>query len=142
METASLAIPTPTLANVLWPRSSALRAAILALSGSLLLAVSAKIQVPFWPVPMTMQSLAVLLIGITLGSRMGAATIVLYLAEGFCGLPVFAGATAGPAYMAGPTGGYLIGFLLCAAAVGVLAERGWDRNPLRATVAFGVGHVI
>jgi biotin transport system substrate-specific component len=79
--------------------------------GSLALALSAKVQVPFWPVPVTMQSMVVLLIGYGFGSRIGAATVLAYLAEGIAGLPVFAGALAGPAYLMGPTGGFLLGFL-------------------------------
>jgi biotin transport system substrate-specific component len=113
---------------------------VLVAGGSLALAVSAKTQVPFWPVPMTMQSLVVLLIGIAYGWRLAAATVGAYLVEGLAGLPVFAGATAGPAYMAGPTAGYLLGFLLAATAIGWLAERGWDRNVWRASAAMTLGH--
>jgi biotin transport system substrate-specific component len=142
MKTASMTTRVPTPTDILLPRSGAVEKTLLAIGGSLLLAVSAKIQVPFWPVPMTLQSLTVLLIGLGFGSRLGAATVLLYLAEGFLGLPVFAGAIAGPAYMAGPTGGYLLGFLLSAAAVGALAERGWDRNLLRASAAIAAGHVL
>lgn len=142
MKTASMTTRVPTLADILLPRSGAVEKTLLAIGGSLLLAVSAKIQVPFWPVPMTLQSLTVLLIGLGFGSRLGAATVLLYLAEGLLGLPVFAGAIAGPAYMAGPTSGYLLGFLLSAAAVGALAERGWDRNLLRASAAIAAGHVL
>jgi biotin transport system substrate-specific component len=132
----------PVAAELLWRDRSALRSVVLIVAGSLVLALSAKIQVPFWPVPMTMQSLAVILIGIAYGSGLGAATVLAYLAEGLAGLPVFAGATAGPAYMAGPTGGYLAGFVLGAACVGWLAERGWDRTLVRATAALAIGHVL
>ena len=122
-----------TLAAALLPRrATALAgAALLALAGSLLLTLSAKVQVPFYPVPITMQSLVVLCLGATLGARLGAATVVLYLLEGALGLPVFAGTPErgiGLAYMAGPTGGYLIGFVAAAYLVGLLAERGWDRS--------------
>ncbi|MBV1705242.1 MAG: biotin transporter BioY [Hyphomicrobiales bacterium] len=102
--------------------------AALALAGTAALALSAKVQVPFYPVPMTMQTLVVLAIGATYGLRLATATLALYLAEGFLGLPVFAGAVAGPAYMVGPTGGYLIGFLAAAAALGFAADRGWLRR--------------
>ena len=91
---------------------------------------------------MTMQSLVVLLIGFTFGSRLGAVTLLAYLAEGLVGLPVFAGVTAGPAYMVGPTGGYLLGFLLSAGFVGWLAERGWERDLWRTAVAMTLGHVL
>ena len=92
-------------------RSSAERIAqglAVALAGSLLLAVSAKVQVPFYPVPLTLQTLVVLLLGAALGARLAVASVALYLIEGLAGLPVFAGAVAGPVYMAGPTGGFLL----------------------------------
>ena len=132
----------PTLAATLWPQQAASRIArfaALAIGGALALAVSAKTQVPFYPVPMTLQTLVVLAIGAAFGARLAAATVALYLAEGLLGLQVFAGASAGPAYMAGPTGGYLLGFLVAAALVGWLAERGWDRSLgwLLAAVALG-----
>jgi len=91
--------------------------------GSALLALSAHVQVPFWPVRLSMQSFVVLAIGITCGGRLGAATLLAYFAEGALGLPVFQGG-AGLAYMAGPTGGYLLGYLLAASTVGTLADRG------------------
>jgi biotin transport system substrate-specific component len=118
------------------------KAAVLVVAGSFALAVSAKLQVPFWPVPMTMQSLVVLLIGLGLGNRLGVATILAYLAEGLVGLPVFAGATAGPGYMVGPTGGYLLGFLLAVAFVGWLADRGWGRGIGRLSATLVLGHVL
>tara|TARA_B100000700_G_C14801068_1_gene740601 strand:- start:172 stop:720 length:549 start_codon:yes stop_codon:yes gene_type:complete len=86
----------------------------LILLGTLLLTISAKIKVPFYPVPMTMQTFVVVLIGITLGWKLGLATILVYLFEGAIGLPVFAGTPEkgiGLSYMIGPTGGYLIGFI-------------------------------
>ena len=110
-----------TLAAALWPTRRSLRFArdaALAVGGALALAVSAKIQVPFTPVPMTLQTLVVLALGAAYGSRLAAATVGLYLLEGLLGLPVFAGALAGPAYMVGPTGGFLAGFLVAAALVG------------------------
>ncbi len=132
----------PVAMDLLWRPGSLTRSAALVLGGSALLAVSAKVQVPFWPVPMTMQSLAVVLVGIGLGSRLGVAAVLAYLAEGFLGLPVFAGPLAGPAYMAGPTGGYLVGFVLGAGCVGWLAERGWDRSLPRAVAAMAIGHAL
>jgi len=137
----------PTLLGAAWPASadSALRQIILAVAGTALLTVSAKIQVPFYPVPMTMQTFAVLVIGMTFGWRLGAAMVLLYLAEGALGLPVFAGTPVkgiGLAYMAGPTGGYLLGFLVSAAAVGYLGERGWDRNLLTTLAAMIIGTAL
>ncbi|MBL6945234.1 MAG: biotin transporter BioY [Rhodospirillales bacterium] len=138
----------PTLVSAVWSASESagfLRQALLALAGTALLTISAKIQVPFWPVPMTMQTFAVLVIAMAYGPRLGVATVALYLAEGAAGLPVFAGTPAtgiGLAYMAGPTGGYLIGFMAAAMAVGVLARRGWDRNILSGLAAFFIGDAI
>ena len=114
--------------NILLTRPARLPAKIaLVLAGTALLALAAKVQVPFWPVPMTLQTLAVLMIGATFGARMAGATLLAYLAEGAVGLPVFASG-AGLAYMAGPTGGYLLGFLLAAVFVGIAADRGWLRG--------------
>ena len=114
--------------NILLTRPARLPAKVaLVLAGTALLALAAKVQVPFWPVPMTLQTLAVLMIGATLGARMAGATLLAYLAEGAVGLPVFASG-AGLAYMAGPTGGYLLGFLLAAVFVGLAADRGWLRG--------------
>src|SRR4051794_6282406 len=130
----------PTLIDRLWPNrdAAALRGLLLMVVGSLLLTASAKAQVPMWPVPMTMQSFAVLVIGMAYGPRLAFATVGLYLLEGAAGLSVFAGTPErgiGLSYMAGPTGGYLIGFLVSAVAMGWLAERGWDRSILWAAAA-------
>ena len=88
---------------------------IIAIIGTVLITISAKVKIPFYPVPMTMQTFVILLIGITLGYKMGLATIALYLFEGIIGLPVFASSPEkgiGIAYFIGPTMGYLIGFLI------------------------------
>jgi len=144
----TLPIPTlqrPTLAATLWPQDAASRAArfaVLTIGGTLALALSAKTQVPFYPVPMTLQTLVLLALGAAYGARLAGATLLLYLAEGLAGLPVFAGAVAGPAYMMGPTGGYLLGFLVAAALVGWLAERGWDRAALPLLGAMSLGHLV
>ncbi len=135
---------TPTLATTLWRAEGSarlLRGMVLALVGTVLLTVSAKIMVPFWPVQMSMQTFVVLAIGAVYGSRLAGATVALYLAQGAIGLPVF-GLGAGLAYMAGPTGGYLIGFLVAAIVVGWLAERGLDRRWSTALLAFLIGDVI
>ena len=134
---------TSTLSAVLWPASAnntVLRNAVWALIGTMLLAISAKVQVPFYPVPVTMQSFVVLLIGASFGWRLGMATIALYLFEGLVlGLPVFAGETAGLAYLAKPSFGYLVSYLVAAGTVGALAERGFDRTPLKALAMMGLG---
>jgi biotin transport system substrate-specific component len=137
----------PTLVSRVWPsrpdpRLSALRAGVLMVLGTLLLAISAKLQVPFYPVPMTMQTLVVLVIGATYGARLGGATVLLYLAEGLAGLPVFAGPAAGPAYMAGPTGGVLVGFAAAAFVTGWLAEHGWNRGLPRILAMMILGHAV
>lgn len=132
-----------TFADALWPAHGVprpLRALLLALLGSALLTISAKLEVPFYPVPMTMQTLAVLVLGMSFGARLGAATVLLYLAEGAVGLPVFAGTPElgiGIAYMMGPTGGYLVGFVLSAAITGWLTERRHDWPALVLAVAAG-----
>ena len=96
-------------------QSKLIKSLFIALVGSILLAISAKIKIPFYPVPMTMQTLVVLLIGIAFGWKLGIATIALYLTEGIIGLPVFSGTPEkgiGLVYFFGPTFGYLIGFLV------------------------------
>jgi biotin transport system substrate-specific component len=105
-----------------------------AVLGSLILWASAKISVPFWPVPMTLQTGAVAMIGAAYGWRLGLATVVLYLVQGAIGMPVFQGTPAtgiGLAYMLGPTGGYLVGFAVAAAIIGWFAERGFARHPVK-----------
>lgn len=124
----------PTFVSVLSPASPRWRALCqlgLVLGGTAILTLSAKIQVPFWPVPMTMQTFAVIVLAMAYGFRLGTATVALYLLEGALGLPVFAGTPEkglGLAYMTGPTGGYLAGFLAAAALAGWMAERGFDRG--------------
>jgi biotin transport system substrate-specific component len=134
----------PTLIAALWPERTApaVRWLALAIIGSLLLTASAKAQVPMWPVPMTMQSFVVLVIGMAYGPRLAGTTVAMYLLEGALGMPVFAGTPEkgiGLAYMAGPTGGYLAGFVVAAVAMGWLAERGWDRKPSLSIVAMTIG---
>ncbi len=144
--TIATAVHQP-LIDRLWPAAERplVRQAILVVLGSLLMWASAKAQVPMWPVPMTMQSFVVLVIGMGYGSRLGAATVGFYLLEGALGLPVFAGTPEkgiGLAYMMGPTGGYLLGFVLAAATVGWLAERGWDRTLPLALTAMIIGTIL
>jgi biotin transport system substrate-specific component len=115
--------------------------AVLALIGVAVLAASAHIAVPFWPVPMTMQSGTVLLLGAVFGSGLAEATLLAYLAAGALGLPVFT-AGAGLAYFAGPTGGYLLGFLLAASFMGFCASRGWMRAAIGTIAAFLGGTII
>jgi biotin transport system substrate-specific component len=115
----------------------------LIVGGSLLVALSAQLafRLPFSPVPITGQTLAVLLVGALLGSVRGGLSMLLYLAQGVAGLPVFAAGGAGVAYFLGPTGGYLLGFVAGAALTGLLAERGWDRRIGTTLVAMLLGTV-
>ena len=138
---------TKTLAAAVWPTGSeagfrAMRAVLLAVVGSALVAISAQIQVPMYPVPMTMQPFAVIVIGAAFGARLGAATLLLYMAEGALGLPVFAGLKGGAAMLTGPTAGYIVGFVLASGAVGWLAERGWDRNIVTTVAAMTIGMAL
>lgn len=131
----------PTLADTLWRAEGQarwIRNAVLILAGSALMAIAAKINVPMIPVPMTMQTFAVLVIAMAYGWRLAGATLLAYLAEGAVGIPVFASG-GGLAYMAGPTGGYLVGFFVAAVTVGWLAERGWDRGPVGTFAANTIG---
>ena len=121
---------------------SVLAQIVLVLAGSALLAISAQIKIPLYPVPVTGQTLVVLMIGMAYGSRLGAATLLAYLVEGGMGLPVFAGGGAGWATLAGPTGGYLIGFLVAAFILGLLAERGMGRGPVSTALAMIVGTAL
>lgn len=118
-----------------------MKAVAMVFVGTLLIAICARIQVPFWPVPMTMQSLAILVIAMAYGFRLGTITMLAYMAEGAIGLPVFASG-GGLAYFMGPTGGYLAGFVVAAMIVGYLAECGWDRNFFKTFVANAIGMTI
>ena len=112
-------------------QSKLLKYVFLALIGSITLAVSSKIKIPFYPVPMTMQTLIVLVIGIGFGWKLGLATVSLYLFEGIIGLPVFSGTPEkgiGLIYFTGPTMGYLIGFLV---AVYISGKFNYDNNLLK-----------
>ena len=135
------------LIDTLWPSRGAaaslrgLRLAVLVAAGTALMALSAKVQVLMWPVPMTMQTFAVLVIGMAYGWRLGGVTLLAYLAEGAAGLPVFASG-AGVAYFYGPTGGYLVGFVVAAMLVGWLGERGWDRSVVPTLVAMTLGTAV
>ena len=132
------------LAAAAWPAEGMaplLRGLILVLAGTVFIAICAHIKVPMWPVPMTMQTFAVLVIGMAYGWRLGGLTVLAYLGEGAAGLPVFA-TGSGLAYLAGPTAGYLAGFLLAALFVGWAAERGWDRSLAHVAATMAAGTAI
>jgi biotin transport system substrate-specific component len=111
-------------------------------AGAALTAGAAQIVIPMWPVPITGQTFAVLLVGTTLGALRGALSMVLYIALGAIGLPIFTEGSAGWQVIAGPTGGYLVGFVLAAVLTGWLAQRSWDRKIVGAGVAFLAGTAV
>ncbi|MER9845593.1 biotin transporter BioY [Mesorhizobium australicum] len=145
MTTATTTRPLVFLAL---PQEGAARLAtqfLLAIAGTLLLTLSAKTKVMLGPVDISMQTLAVLLISAAFGMRLGVATLLLYMAEGAMGFPVFQGTPEkgiGIAYMLGSTGGYLAGFVVMAAIVGWAADRGWDRHPIKLFNAMLVAEVV
>lgn len=108
--------------------------------GSWLLAASSRVEAPMYPVPMTLQTFAVLLVAGLAGGRMAAAMVLVWLAQAFAGLPLLAGGAGGPAPFAGPTAGYLAGFVVAAAACGWLTERPALRGWLPMTAIFLAGH--
>jgi biotin transport system substrate-specific component len=114
---------------------------LLVVGGSLFLAGLSQISIGA-PVPMTLQTLAVMLIGLTFGARLAVATVLLYLAQGAAGLPVFAGFAGGAQHLAGPTGGYLAGFLVAAGLIGALADRGMTRSWAGAALSLLAGLVV
>jgi biotin transport system substrate-specific component len=139
-----------TLATSWWPRAGVGPDVLRVVLGSLLVALCAQISIPIQPVPITAQTLGVLLVGALLGGRLGALSLLAYLGEGLVGLPVFAGgmgawspsSVPGVPVILGPTAGYLAGFVLAAGLVGWLAERGWDRRVLTAALAMVLGNLI
>jgi biotin transport system substrate-specific component len=142
MKTFVPASAAPVLADAFLP-SGALADGLAVVVASLFVAVcsQAEIHLPFTPVPISGGTLGVLYAGALLGSRRGALAVALYLLEGAAGLPVFSGGAAGFPHLLGPTGGYLLGFPAGAYAVGLCAERGWDRTPWRAFAAMLLGSV-
>lgn len=113
------------------------------LTGTVILALASRIEVPMIPVPMTMQTFAVVTIGALYGGRLGAVTVLAWLGEAAIGLPVLAGGAGGLAHFVGPTGGYLGAFPIVAALVGWLVERGWNGDrPGRAFAAMMLGHAL
>jgi biotin transport system substrate-specific component len=124
------------------PRGAMVFLAVAVTSLVLALSAQASIELPFSPVPITLQTAAVLAAGAALGSRVGALAVIAYLAEGVSGAPVFSGGKAGIAVLAGPTGGYLVGFVAAAFVVGWLAERGWSRTAWTTAAAMVVGNLV
>lgn len=138
----------PVLTEVVGARDGAslrVKQAALVIAGIAAMAIAAKIRVPFWPVPATMQTFVVLSVGAAYGTRLGLITMLGYLAVGALGFNVFTSSTAeanGLAYMMGATGGFLVGFVVAAGVMGVLARRGWDRSLGRMALAMLIGNAI
>ena len=115
---------------------------VLVLAGVLLTALAAQVQIPALPVPFTLQTLAVLVIGATYGSSRGAITMGAYAVVGVLGFPVFAGGASGIDVIFGATGGFLLGFIFAAALIGRLAELNWSSDVLRMFVSYVLGSIV
>lgn len=138
MSSAVLAARPRVLADAFVPGTVTTNTALV-LGGAALTSVLAQLSVPLWPVPITGQTLAVLLVGSALGPTRGALAMVAYWIAGVAGMPVFSDASSGLATAMGPSGGYIVGFVASAYLVGKLAERNWDRKFLGAALAFLAG---
>jgi len=136
----TIAFGRPTLADRIFSRTLAIDVVLVA-AGAALTAVAAQVVVPLWPIPMTLQTFAVLLVGTTLGPIRGALSMVLYLAVGVLGLPVFAEAKSGSLFSL-TSGGFIVGFILAAVLVGWLAQREWDRRFVGTLVSFATGTLV
>ncbi len=115
---------------------------LLSFLGSIIISISTQIIVPMFPVPMTMQPFAVLCVGMALGSRWGAISSIMYLAQGAMGLPVFSGGKFGLITLFGPSGGYLFGFVFTAFVVGYMAEKGWNKSFTKIFIAMLAGDIV
>lgn len=135
---------TLTLYDALLPRRGILIDGAIVLTASAIVALCAQVAIPlpFSPVPVTGQTFAVLLVGAVLGSKRGALSLMAYLGQGMAGLPVFASGGSGPGVLLGPTGGYLVGFVAAAWAVGRLCEMGWDRRVGSTVLAMLAGSAV
>jgi len=142
----AVTLTTPnTLLGVFQPKTDAAKLATnlaTVVLGTLVITLAAKINVPVWPVPVTLQSMAIAALAAAFGARIGVATVALYLLEGAFGLPVFAGVSAGLPYLLGPTGGFLLGFLVMAGVIGYAADRGASAKPLTLFAAMLVGEAV
>jgi biotin transport system substrate-specific component len=144
------AAPALTLSQVLWPAKDTdaarwMRAAILVSLGVVAMAIAAKVRIPMWPVPITMQTLVVLTVGAAYGAGLGMVTMLAYLAVGALGFDIFTSSSAennGLAYMMGGSGGYLVGFVLAAGVLGWLARKGWDRSIPMMALAMLIGSAL
>lgn len=141
----AVTLTTPnTLLGTFQPKSDAAKLATnlaTVVLGTLVITIAAKINVPVWPVPVTLQSLAIAALAAAFGARIGVATVALYLAQGAMGLPVFA-TGGGLPYLMGPTGGFLLGFLVMAGIIGFAADRGASAKPMTLFGAMLVGEAV
>ena len=133
-----------TLRLAFFPRSGLVTDALLVAGGAGFVALAAQIEIHlgFTPVPITLQTFAVLLVGAGLGAALGTASLVLYLLVGMAGAPVYAGGEGGWEWIRGATGGYLVGFVVAAAVAGLLAEKRLDRRVSTAVTAMLTGNVV
>jgi biotin transport system substrate-specific component len=127
-----MTIPAVVLGRLVRGRAAADMLLVVAASALIAIAAQVAIPLPFTPVPLTLQPLAVIFIGVTLGSTRGAAAAALYLLEGFSGLPVFAQGFGGPAVFRSATAGYLLAYPLAAWVAGYISEKGWGSSVVRA----------
>ncbi|MGU9979313.1 biotin transporter BioY [Phreatobacter sp. HK31-P] len=138
-----------TIAATLWPSTTThlaagtlIRPVLLIAAGVCLITLGAKASVPFWPVPLTLQTLAISVVAAAYGFRLGVATVAAYLLAGLLGAPVFAGMNVGVAPFMGPTGGFLAGFVVMAAIIGAAADRGWDKAWPKILAAMALANVV
>jgi biotin transport system substrate-specific component len=142
VSTAALTARPGVLADRLLPRSTTLTDVALVVTGAAVVGVLAQATLPMWPVPITGQTLAVMLVGGALGMRRGAAALTTYMVAGLAGVPWFAEGGGGPAMLLAPSFGYVVGFIAAAAVAGWCAEREWDRRPLLAMLGFCAATVM
>lgn len=139
---SSPSLTKPAIFDAIIPGTGVLRDAMLITGGALFTTLGAQITIPWQPVPFTLQTLSVMLCGLTLGSRKGMLSQLLYIGLGAIGIPVFAQGKFGLQPIMGATGGYIVSFALVAAVLGWLAERNWTKTPLRTGAAMIIGSVV
>jgi biotin transport system substrate-specific component len=133
---------TLTLADAFLPQRTVVRDLGLTIGGAALTAFAAQIQIPWQPVPFTMQTLVVMLCGLGLGARLGFMSQIVYLAVGLAGAPIFAGGKFGPLVVFGPTGGFLVAFPIAAGLLGWMSDRGWTKSVLGSAAALASGTTL
>ena len=141
MTNATATTSRPVLADRFVTSSRATDVALV-LGGVAVVSVLAQVQVPLWPVPVTGQTLGVMLVGASLGARRGALSLLTYLVLGVAGLPIFAEFTGGPLSVLKPSFGFVIGFVFTAALIGWLSERDWDKHWFRSAAAFFAASLV